>query len=60
MPWCHQFSHFTVTQLNHSISDHCLIMVNTGEEFNLKGMDGRRLFMFNANWCLEESCENMI
>lgn len=58
--WWNVFPKFSVTHLNHSIFDRCQIMVNTREDGTLSHGSKRINFMFNTDWCLEESCEHLI
>lgn len=49
-----------MTHLCHSISDHCLILVNTvGHRSPVLKMR-IRYFWFSADWCLKPNCEQII
>lgn len=58
--WWDCFPNFTVTHFFHSISDHCSILINSKGSNLACYRVGRRQFRFNAKWCLEEDCEEII
>ncbi|KAA3468379.1 reverse transcriptase [Gossypium australe] len=53
--WLDLFHSYLVKHLNHSFSDHCLILIDTfGNRFRREHF-GENHFKFEASWCLDES-----
>ncbi|GMI85140.1 hypothetical protein HRI_002183300 [Hibiscus trionum] len=56
--WRDYFPNFSVTHLNHSISDHCPLLFDTA---NTPASNSYRAwFRFDANWTLDPDCEDII
>lgn len=58
--WWDLFPDYSIDHLVHSFSDHCLLLVTT-KALSARGHGGEvRSFKFNADWCVDMECENLI
>ncbi|GMI97314.1 hypothetical protein HRI_003400700 [Hibiscus trionum] len=58
--WWQMFPGYLVSHLQHSISDHCPLLLDTaGAAFRSNNMRPRE-FRFEANWILEDGVEQVI
>ncbi|XP_012461400.1 uncharacterized protein LOC105781405 [Gossypium raimondii] len=60
MEWWSLFLDYVVKYLHHSISDNCPLLIDTMGVARRRLRTGSYKFRFEANRCLEESCEEEI
>ncbi|KAA3483610.1 reverse transcriptase [Gossypium australe] len=58
--WVNLFPNYQLEHLSHSFSDHCPILLNTISKPQNVPHNHIRHFRFEANWCLDNSFDNLI
>ncbi|XP_040960193.1 uncharacterized protein [Gossypium hirsutum] len=58
--WWELFPRYLVANLSHSFSDHCPVLVDTGQGRNERLLQGDIPFRFDTNWILEEDFEDQV
>lgn len=60
MAWWESFLGYSLKHLPHVFSDYCTILVDLGDVSRGSTIWGKRGFRFNANWILEDCCEQQV
>lgn len=58
--WLSLFLEFSLDHLNHSFSDHCLLLLNTMGRVHQKANRSTFPLRFEAKWCLDDAFEKVV